>query len=78
MTLFVLRNQQQQWLDKSLNWVDHCPHGQLFKTPHRDVALNQLAELNARDFSLRGVVETLDELPQTNKAPTQLTEMISD
>ncbi|MEZ5530506.1 MAG: hypothetical protein R3E57_11365 [Porticoccaceae bacterium] len=53
----MLRNQHGQWLDKSLNWLDHCPPGQRFKTPHHDVALNQLVELNARDISLRGEVE---------------------
>jgi len=59
MTLYTLRNQHRQWLDKSLNWVDHCPPGQLFKTPHRDVAVNQLVELNSRDISLRGAIEPL-------------------
>lgn len=60
MMVFMLRNQHGQCLDKSLNWVDHCPPGQRFRTPHHDVALNQLVELNARDISLRGEVERLE------------------
>lgn len=53
MTVFILQNQHQHYLNKSLEWVSGCETTQLFKTPHRDVALNQLMELNAKDILLR-------------------------
>ncbi len=53
MTVFILQNQHQQFLTKSLEWINGCEANQLFKTPHRDIALNQLMELNAKDIQLR-------------------------
>ncbi len=56
MTVFILQNQHEQYLHKSLERVDGCDANQLFKTPHRDVALNQLMELNAKDIQLRAKI----------------------
>ncbi len=55
MTLYILQNQRGEFLDKQLNWVP-AEAGNLFHSPHRDVALNQLIELNARDIRLRARV----------------------
>lgn len=56
MTVFILQNQHEEYLDKSLEWVRFSEANQLFKTPHRDVALNQLMELNAKDIQLRAKI----------------------
>lgn len=56
MTAFILQDQHEQYLNKSLEWVHGCDANQLFKTPHRDVALNQLMELNAKDIQLRAQI----------------------
>lgn len=56
MTLYILENHRGEFLDKQLNWVSAGEAGNLFHTPHRDVALNQLIELNARDIHLRAKV----------------------
>ena len=56
MTVFILQNQHDQFLDKSLQWVDSCNSGQLFKHAHRDITLNQLMELNAKDVQLRATI----------------------
>ncbi|MEH6469029.1 MAG: hypothetical protein V7725_05400 [Porticoccus sp.] len=56
MTVFILQNQHDQFLDKSLQWVDSCNGGQLFKRAHRDITLNQLMELNAKDVQLRATI----------------------
>lgn len=56
----MLKNQHGHWLDRTMNWAENCPPGQRFKTPHRDVAINQLVELNARDISLRAMVEAVE------------------
>ena len=53
MTIFILQNQHQQYLEKSLEWNNEADPNQLFKTPHKDVALNQLMELNSKDILLR-------------------------
>jgi hypothetical protein len=58
MTLFIIQNHQGEFLDKQLNWAPPGDIGNLFHTPHRDVALNQLIELNARDVQLRAGVVT--------------------
>jgi hypothetical protein len=58
MTVFILQNQHDQFLDKSLQWVNHCGAKQLFKNSHRDIALNQLMELNAKDIQLRAKLVT--------------------
>lgn len=56
MTIFILQNQHQQYLEKSLEWNNEAAANQLFKTPHKDVALNQLMELNSKDILLRASV----------------------
>jgi len=56
MTVFILQNQHQQYLEKSLEWDNGADANQLFKTPHKDVALNQLMELNSKDIELRATV----------------------
>lgn len=56
MSLYLIQNQAGAYLDKQLNWCLIPDPNQLFRTPHRDVALNQLVELNARDISIRASV----------------------
>mgnify|MGYP003343979834 CR=1 FL=1 len=48
---------------------------ELFKTEHRDIALNQLVELNAKDINLRATIVSIDNealkqlfTPQKNTA----------
>ncbi len=43
-------------LDKHLQWTHDIESSPLFYTPHRDIALNQLIELNAKDISLRAEI----------------------
>lgn len=51
--IFLLQNQEKLLLSKQKEWVDGRDLGSLFKTPHRDEALNQMVEVNAKDFSQR-------------------------
>jgi hypothetical protein len=53
-TIYVIRNQNQHYLGRNGEWVDGSHLPALFRTPHRDVALNELVEVNLRDLSLRG------------------------
>ena len=55
-TLFVIRNQNDHYLGKQHDWVDGHHRPALFRTEHRDVAINELFETNIRDFDLRGEI----------------------
>ncbi|MDM3870438.1 hypothetical protein QSV34_03610 [Porticoccus sp. W117] len=85
MTVFILQNQHGQYLNKDGEWASGSEATALFRSPHHDVALNQLVEVNAKDYSLRGAVVTceLDSrgrplLAPTDQQPTEETEATSD
>lgn len=74
--LFVIRNQNQHYLGRHHEWLDGSHAPALFRTPHRDVAVNELFEANLKDVGLRGeiiaceadergqpVVEVLNPIP---------------
>jgi hypothetical protein len=85
--VFVIRNQHGLYLTRQNEWVDGHDPAPLFKTPFRDVALNTLIELNAKDIELRGVIteaevndkglprvtpaETPPEVPAAENAPAE-------
>ena len=52
-SVFLLQNQHKQLLSKQGEWVDGREASTLFRAAHRDEALNQLIETNARDYTLR-------------------------
>lgn len=56
MKTYVLQAQNNDMLDKELQWTSEIVAKHIFTTPHRDIALNQLVELNAKDASLRAEV----------------------
>ncbi|MGS2723417.1 hypothetical protein ACVBEJ_06695 [Porticoccus sp. GXU_MW_L64] len=56
MTVFILQNQHGQYLNKEGEWIAGSDATALFRSPHHDVALNQLVEANAKDYSLRAAV----------------------
>ena len=58
MTVFIIQSESGKFLDKHLVWVKDADSASLFRTPHKDVALNQLIEINTRDISLRARVVT--------------------
>lgn len=58
--LFVIRNQNDHYLAKNGGWVDGSHRSAVFRTEHKDVALNELFETNIRDFDLRGEIMTVD------------------
>lgn len=51
--VYILQNQHQQFLSKQMDWVDGRDANGLYKTPHKDEALNQMFEVNAKDFNQR-------------------------
>ena len=55
-TIFVIRNQNNHYLGRHGEWVDGSHVPAMFRTEHRDVAVNELVEVNLRDFNLRGEI----------------------
>lgn len=80
-TLYVIRNQSQHYLGRHGEWLDGSHPPGLFRTEHRDIAVNELVEANLRDVALRAeilpcepdrhgypVVEVLNPLPPPEPA----------
>ncbi len=55
-TILVIRNQNGHYLGRNGDWQDGSHVPGLFRTEHRDVAMNELVEVNLRDFDLRGEI----------------------
>ncbi|MEC8427997.1 MAG: hypothetical protein VXZ35_06190 [Pseudomonadota bacterium] len=51
--VFLLQNQDKRFLTKQGEWCDGRDTNHLYRTVHRDEALNQMVESNARDYTLR-------------------------
>jgi hypothetical protein len=56
MKIYIIKNHDESILGKDLEWLDGTDANQIFKTEHRDIALNQLIELNAKDINLRAQI----------------------
>ena len=51
--LFILQNQDKLFLGRQNNWLDGRDLAALFKTAHKDEALNQMVEASAKDYKQR-------------------------
>ncbi len=51
--VFVLQNQHRQFLSKQREWLDGHDANSLYRSAHRDEALNQMVEANSKDYTLR-------------------------
>jgi len=56
MKIYIIKSQDDRILGKDLDWLDGTNASLIFNTPHRDSALNQLIELNAKDINLRAQI----------------------
>ncbi|WP_078082691.1 hypothetical protein [Microbulbifer mangrovi] len=74
--VYVLTNQHQQFLSKSNEWIDGRESTKLFRTEHKDVAINQMFEANTRDVTLR--IELLECALDTKKHPQIPADALSD
>lgn len=52
-TVFVIRNQQGLYLSKQQEWLDGTDSHVLYRTRHRDEAINTVFEVSSRDIYLR-------------------------
>ena len=53
MKVYILKTQDNLVLNKNFEWSSEPHRDSVFHSPHRDIALNQLIEVNAKDISLR-------------------------
>jgi|TARA_B110000090_G_scaffold192150_1_gene225317 hypothetical protein len=56
MKIFIIKSHDGSLLGKDLAWVDGANANLIFTAQHRDIALNQLIELNAKDIHLRAEI----------------------
>lgn len=52
-SVFVVKNQSGFYLSKQQEWVDGSDSPVLYRTPHRDEAINTVFEVSSRDIYLR-------------------------
>lgn len=50
---YVLTNQNKLFLSKQDEWIDGYERAKLFRTEHKDIAINQMFEANTRDVDQR-------------------------
>ena len=60
MKIFIIKSHDGSLLGKDLSWLDGANANLLFRAPNRDIALNQLIELNAKDINLRAQIIECD------------------
>tara|TARA_B110000046_G_C13026173_1_gene414245 strand:+ start:4934 stop:5191 length:258 start_codon:yes stop_codon:yes gene_type:complete len=53
MKVYTLKTQDNQFLNKKFEWSLEPHRDSIFHSQHKDIALNQLIEVNAKDISLR-------------------------
>jgi hypothetical protein len=51
--LFILQNQDKLFLGRQNNWLDGRDLAALYKTAHKDEAINQLVEASSKDYKQR-------------------------
>jgi hypothetical protein len=51
--LFILQNQDKLFFGKQKDWLDGRDPGSLYKTLHKDEAINQLVEVSSKDYTQR-------------------------
>ena len=56
MKIYILQTQDQRTLNRDLEWGSEADRTMVFCTPYRDIALNQLIELNAKDIDMRASI----------------------
>lgn len=54
--VFVIQNQEGQFLSRQKQWLEKTEINALYKTPHRDLAVNELFEITSKDTGVRARV----------------------
>ncbi|MBQ0799049.1 MAG: hypothetical protein KBT63_07160 [Porticoccaceae bacterium] len=64
MTVFVIQDTDGRYLNREAQWNDAESTVAVFYSPHKDIALNQLLEVNAQDVLLRAQVVACPSNPK--------------
>ena len=59
-SVFVVKNQLGWYLNKQQEWVDGSDRQTLFRTAHKDEAINTVFEVSSRDMYLRAEALTCE------------------
>lgn len=51
--VYILQNQARLFLGKQKDWLDGRDPGSLYKTPHKDEAINLMFEVSSKDYTQR-------------------------
>ena len=77
--VFVIQNQHGHFFSKQKDWIDGRDRRQLYRTPHRDEAVNHVFEQSSKDIELRASVLDceLDDngQPQVEAGPPLMNEL---
>lgn len=55
-TVFAIKNQHGLYLNKHQEWVDSRDSQSLYRTAHKDEAINTVFEMSSRDIHMRAEV----------------------
>lgn len=72
-SVFIIKNQHNEYLDRSNEWVDASQAKSFYKTAHKDEAINQKVEIAVKRPDLR--LKTVEA--QTNEKGVLSPEMIA-
>lgn len=56
--VFIIKNQDGYFLGKTGDWLDGREPQHIFRTEHKDEAVNQLFETNSKNYDLRLSIES--------------------
>lgn len=62
--MYILQNQNGYFLTKSKEWTDGREPNLLFRTQHKDEAVNELFEVNSKDYTLRLKILSCEVTPK--------------
>lgn len=54
--MFVIKNNSGHYLSKSNDWVDGSNGAEIFRSPHKDIALNTVFDQTSKHIELRAKV----------------------
>lgn len=69
-SVFVIKSQSGLYLNKQQEWVDGRDSQTLFRTPHKDEAINTVFEVSSRDIYLRAEALACDTDTKGNPVVT--------
>jgi len=58
--IFILQNQDNHFFGKNKEWLDGYDANSLFKTVHKDEAINQMVEISSKDYKQRVKIITCE------------------